>query len=126
GCGGDALLHVTVKLGPRRGAGVASIDKARIRDQASDEIVDHLIAVDDIRQALTRAGVARPNGELAFELPFKRNAIRVRPFEVAPYLRRVHSRIQIGEVPFRQRTKPGTRFSESCTLEFGGSLLNEG
>ena len=87
---GNALLHIAEEFGPFRIAGIAGIDQARVRHEPSDQIIDHLVALDRFGQSHTGVGSARHSGELAFELVLERNRISIRPIEIAPYFRRIH------------------------------------
>jgi len=109
GSRGDPLLHITIKFGARRITGVTRIDETRIGDEPTNQVVDRLVAFDRIGETGAGLRSARQSCELSFELIFKGNRICIGALKIAPHLRCIHGRVEISQIPFRQRAEFGAR-----------------
>ena len=101
--GGEALLHVAVELGAGRIGRIAGVDQRRIGDDAAEPVVERFEARD--RHGERRALPRRHVGKLALVGLLEGDAFAFRSGEIALKLRAVDARIEIGEVPFRQRAE---------------------
>jgi len=96
----DALLHVAVELRAHRVRRVARIDKARERNEPAEQVVEGFVAL----HRLGEPGACE-RGELALVSLLERDAFGVGAVEVALHLRRIDRGVEVGEIPFGQRTE---------------------
>jgi hypothetical protein len=83
--GGEPVLDVGVELGAHRVGGVAGAHQARVREQAAQQIVERLVALD--RFGHRAASRRRERRELALVGLLERRAVPFGLFEVALHLR---------------------------------------
>ena len=107
--GGEPLLYVAVEFGDRGIDGVAGVDESGIGREPAHDIVDRLIAAHRFGERRARRRRARQIGELAFVGLLEGDALGVGAIKIAPYRRIVESRIEVGEIPLRQRPERGLR-----------------
>ena len=99
---GQPLGDVAVELRDRRIDAVAGMNQTGIGAKTPGDIVDRLVAPDGFREPLAAILLRTPFRELALVVGLKRGAFAVQPCQVACDFRRVDTRIEIGQVPFRQ------------------------
>ena len=102
---GDALLHVAIELGDGRIGGVAGVEQTGIGDQPAEHVLDRLVAPHRLAERAAGVGARGDIGEPALVGLLELDALGLAAIEVALDLGRVHRRIKIGEIPFRQRTE---------------------
>ena len=101
--GGEALLHVAIELGAGRIGRIAGVDQRRIGADAAEPVVERFEARN--RNHERRALPRRHVGKHALVGLLEGDAFAFRSGKIARKLRAVHPRIEIGEVPFRQRAE---------------------
>ena len=98
---GDFFLGVAVEFGTSRVGRIAGIDEAGKGNDPAEQILDLLVALHGLEQAFA-AGLAGEVRELALVGRRKGLAHAAAPGEVLRIGRRLHRRIEVGEVPFGQ------------------------
>jgi len=98
----DAFLHVAIEFRARRIDRVAGMHQARIGDEPADEIVERLVALDGLRERTPGLGAFGQSGELALVGFLERQALGIGLIEVAGDARILDTRIEVGQIPFRQ------------------------
>ena len=102
---GDALLHVTVEFGDGRIGGVAGVEQTGIGNDPAEHVLDRLVAPHRLAERAAGVGAGRDIGEPPLVGPLELDAFGLAAIEVALDLGRVHRRIKVGEIPFRQRAE---------------------
>ena len=102
---GDAFLHVAVELGDGGIGGVAGIEQPGIGDQSAEHVLDRLVAAHRLAERAARIGACGDVGEPALVGLLELEAFGLAALEVALDLRRIHRRIKVDQIPFRQRTE---------------------
>ena len=100
---GQPLLHVAVELRAHRIAGVAGIQEGRIGDQPAEQVVDRLIARTASARALPASDAAGHVRKPALIVLLEGGAVGLCLRKVAGDLRCIVARIEIGQIPLRQR-----------------------
>ena len=122
---GDALLHVAVEFGDGRVLRIPGIGQARIRDQPAEQILDRLVAPHRFGERLSAMRAAGEFFEPALIGLLERDALGFGAVEIGLELRRIDRGIEIGEIPFRQRTEI-RRYQCFLTRLYGGFLQLRG
>ena len=111
---GHLFLDVAVELGALRIGRVAGVDECRIGNDAADQFLERFI----FAKALSEAGRCALGGlgrELALPAVFESQGVGCGLFEIARQFWRIHRRIEVGKVPFRQVAERG-RACAHCSL----------
>src|SRR5262249_59597878 len=106
------------KLWPGGIGGIGRVDEAGIRKETTQKFVDRLVTSHRLSERLAGFRAGRERRELTFKRLREACAVGIAAVEVARDLRIVKTRIEIGEIPFRQhaeaRTGTGRRRASCC------------
>ena len=103
GDGGDLLLDVAEEFLPRRVRGVGGVEQARIGDDAAHEVAQRLVLAHGLGERLAALAAVGERRELAGIALLHRVGGALGGLQIGLERRRIRARIEIGEVPLRQR-----------------------
>ena len=114
------LLHVAVEFGAGRIERIAGVHEAGIGAEPAGQIVDRFILAHRLGERAAGLRRLRQLKKLALEGALERNAFGIDALEVALDRRIVQAGIEVGQIPFRQRTQSALRL---CSFSLFGLSL---